>query len=481
MNPQTPPTAGSPPQPSQTLPPAGAAPSQGSSARLVRVALSLGIVALVIFIAQQTWALGQSLGGILSTLAASWFLALILRPFVTFLYEIPLVPSLIVRRVAQKYGDSIARRVRAARMPFGAAVGIAYLLVVLILVGGITIAIAAIIPQATALIAAIPDLAVSLPTSISAAWADIARQMGLDPSTINQFVSAQDISVRIAQIAQLALSQALNIATFTAGALGQTVLVIILSLYIVIEDKLIERQFFAILPSRVHEGMMTLIGAVQRSFSGYLRGQVVASLVRAVLAFVLFTVFNVPFGIVVGFVYGLLSFIPLIGSPIGILIAGVVILIFQPLVVLPVLIILTILDFVVAYIVLPLLLADTVGVPSLIGLISISLGVQFLGFWGLIFSIPLVGALYAIVFDFWLPRHRARDGLPHDVEEFRDLVYPRRAPRAETRAATGRKLKEAVRTAAAFTGSTVSTTVASAAKRFDRARTQLREQQKRKS
>ncbi len=478
MNPQTPPTAGSPPQSSPT---SQTSPTPGSSARLVRVALSLGIIALIIFIAQQMWALGQSLGGILSALAASWFLALILRPFVTFLHDMPLVPIFVVRRVGHKYGDSIARRVRAARMPFGAAVGIAYVLVLVLLIGGITIAIAAIIPQATALIAAIPDLAVSLPNTISASWADIAQRMGLDSSTINQFVSAQDISVRIAQIAQLALSQALNIATFTAGALGQTVLVIILSLYIVVEDKLIERQFFAILPRQVHEGMMALILAVQRSFSGYLRGQVVAALVRAVLAFVLFTVFNVPFGIVVGFVYGLLSFIPLIGSPIGILIAGVVILIFQPLVVLPVLIILTILDFVVAYIVLPLLLADTVGVPSLIGLISISLGVQFLGFWGLIFSIPLVGALYAIVFDFWLPRHRARDGLPHDVEEFRDLVYPRRAPRSSTRNATGQKLKEAVRAAATFTGSTVSTTVAGAAKRFDRARTQIRDQQKRKS
>ena len=299
MNPQTPPPAGSPPSPSSQTPPPLASASHGSSARLVRVALSLGIVALVIFIAQQVWALGQSLGSILSTLAASWFLALILRPFITLLHDMPLVPPLVVRQIAQRYGDSIARRVRAARMPFGAAVGVAYLLVLLLLIGGITIAIAAIIPQATALIIAIPNLAVSLPSSISASWADIARRMGLDPRTINQFVSAQDISVRIAQIAQVALSQALNIATFTASALGQTVLVIILSLYIVVEDKLIERQFFAILPSQMHEGMMTLIGAVQRSFSGYLRGQVAAALVRAIIAFVLFAVFNVPFGIVV--------------------------------------------------------------------------------------------------------------------------------------------------------------------------------------
>jgi predicted PurR-regulated permease PerM len=395
----------------------------------MRIGLTLGIVALVIFIAQQVWAFGQTLGGVLSTLAASWFLALIVRPFIGVLRNAQLVPMLIIKRVRANYGDSIARRVQAARMPFGVAVAIVYVIVLLLLVGGITIAIAAIIPQATALIQAVPDLAITVPTQVSDFWSDIAQRMGLDPSSINQFVSAQDISARIAQLVQLTLSQAVSIATFTASALGQTFLVIILSLYIVVEDKLIERQFFAIMPRRTHEAMNALIEAVERSFTGYLRGQIVAALIRAVITFVVFTLFGVNFGIVVGFAYGILSFIPLIGSPIGIMVATIVALIFQPAAVLPILIILTILDTIVAYGILPVLLSDAVGVPSLIGLISISLGVQLIGFWGLVFSIPLVGAAYAVVFDFYLPRRRKAEGLPEYDPAFTALVYPRRVVR----------------------------------------------------
>ncbi len=436
----------------------------------MRIALTLGIVALIIFIAQQVWAFGQTLGGVLSTLAASWFLALIVRPFIGLLRNAPLVPRLVIKRVRAKYGDSIARRVQTTRMPFGVAVAIVYVIVLLLLVGGITIAIAAIVPQATALIQAVPTLATQLPIQIAAFWSDIAQRMGLDPSSINQFVSAQDISARIAQLVQLTLSQAVSIATFTAGALGQTFLVIILSLYIVVEDKLIERQFFAIMPRRTHEAMTALIAAVERSFTGYLRGQVVAALIRALLTFTVFTVFGVNFGIVVGFVYGILSFIPLIGSPIGILIAVIVALIFQPAAVLPILIILTILDLIVAYGILPALLSDAVGVPSLIGLISISLGVQLLGFWGLIFSIPLVGAGYAVIFDFYLPRRRKAEGLPEYDPAFNALVYPRRAVRKPGELTPSQQLTQKAKQGMAHAARQFVILVSEAAKRIEKQR-----------
>jgi hypothetical protein len=72
-------------------------------------------------------------------------------------------------------------------------------------------------------------------------------------------------------------------------------------------------------------------------------------------------------------------------------------------------IILIVADQIVAYVVLPRILRTTVGVPGLVGLIAVTVGVQLFGFWGLIFGIPVVGALYALLFDFYLPRMRANE------------------------------------------------------------------------
>jgi predicted PurR-regulated permease PerM len=104
--------------------------------------------------------------------------------------------------------------------------------------------------------------------------------------------------------------------------------------------------------------------------------------------------------------YALLSFIPLLGSPVGILIAAIITLIVRPAATLPVTLILIVVDQVVAYGVLPRILKTTVGVPGLVGLVAVSIGVQLFSFWGLIFSIPIVGAIYALIFDFYLPRQR---------------------------------------------------------------------------
>jgi predicted PurR-regulated permease PerM len=143
-----------------------------------------------------------------------------------------------------------------------------------------------------------------------------------------------------------------------------------------------------------------------------LRGQVVGAFLRGLFTLIVFSVFNVSFGVVVAIVFALLSFIPLIGGPVGIVIAGIVTMIVQPNAVVPVVLLIFAFDQLVAYGVLPRLMKDMVGVPSLVALLAISVGVQLLGFWGLVFGVPIVGAIYAVVFEFYLPRRRAADGEP---------------------------------------------------------------------
>jgi predicted PurR-regulated permease PerM len=227
---------------------------------------------------------------------------------------------------------------------------------------------------------------------------------------LNQLISVQEFMLPATQAAGIAASQLLNFAALTASLVGQTFLVIVLSLYIVVEDQVVSRQLMQVLPKRTHETIRAMYSAIDRAFSGYLRGQVVGAFLRGLFTLIVFQFFNVSFGVVVAIVFALLSFLPLIGGPVGIVIAGIVTLIVQPDAVLPVVLLIFAFDQVVAYAVLPRLMQDMVGVPSLVALLAISLGVQLLGFWGLVFGVPIVGAIYAVVFDFYLPRRRAAEG-----------------------------------------------------------------------
>jgi predicted PurR-regulated permease PerM len=381
--------------------------------RLTRAALILAIVALAIFIAERLWQLGAALGDIVSIIAVSWLLALLVKPMITQLRG-GLVPSPVVRWASRRYGDGIARRLAAARLPFGVAVGLVYILLLVVLIGGLSFATASIVPQALDLVRQLPEISTDLPLRATVWYRETAPRVGLNPDAfdITQFVSPQDLSARAAELAGALAGSAVNFAATAAGALGQVFLVLVLSLYVVAEDRLIARQLFAVMPSAWHDTARAISSGIDRAFNGYLRAQAISALLHGLAALIVFALFGVNFGVIVALLFAALSVVPLIGIPIATLIAAIVTLISAPGTVIPVVVILLVFDQIVAYGVVPKLMTDSTGVPSLVAMIALIIGVQLLGFWGLVFSVPLVGAVYAIVFDVILPRRRKAQGLP---------------------------------------------------------------------
>jgi predicted PurR-regulated permease PerM len=380
-----------------------------NNSRLVRIALTLGIIALLIFIVDRLWTFGQFIGPVVSTLAAAWFLAFLVKPPIRRLRK-GIIPNFIIQDVRKRYGNGAAAKLRMIRLPLWLAVALVYLVVLFVITSLVTLATVTIIPQAAELIRRLPEFINAFPTQVAAFWASIAERFGMDAQALNQLISIEQLTLPATQAAGIAASQLLTFAALTASVVGQAFLVIVLSLYIVVEDQQVGRQLLLLLPGRWQDTARTMYRAVDRAFSGYLRGQVVGAFLRGLFVLVVFQLFNVNFGVVVAIAFALLSFVPLLGGPIGIVIAGVVTLIVQPNAALPVVLLIFAFDQFVAYGILPRLMKDMVGVPSLVALLAISVGVQLLGFWGLVFGVPIVGSIYAVVFDFYLPRRRAAEG-----------------------------------------------------------------------
>lgn len=381
------------------------------NSRLLRIALTLAIIALLIYIAERLWTFGQLIGTVVSTIAAAWFLAFLVKPMIRRLTD-GIVPMRVVAWARRRYGVAAAERLRLVRLPLGVAVTLVYVFVLLATIGLAAVATVTLIPQAADLIRRLPEFVNVVVREAQMLWNEVASRFGLEADIPGRWLATLDLPRQITQAAGAAASQVLNIAAVTASFITQFVLVIVLSLFIVVEDRLIKDQLFMVLPARMHEGAAALLSAVDRAFSGYLRAQVIGAGLRGAFTLIVFSVFQVSFGFVVALIFGLLSFIPLIGGPLGVLIVLVVTLVVRPEAALAVTLLVLAVDQIVAYAVLPRLVRHTVGVPSLVAIIAISLGVQMLGFWGLIFGVPIVGAVYAVVFEFWLPRRDGRAPVP---------------------------------------------------------------------
>jgi predicted PurR-regulated permease PerM len=397
-----------------------------SRQRLLRILLILGTIALTIVIIERLWAFGETLQGVLSTVAGAWLLAFAVRPYIDALHRASL-PPVVLRWVERQRGAAWARYVGRWRIPYGIAVTLVYIMVVVVVVGLVTISVAAIIPQATDLIIRLPEIAARVPYLIVDAWASIAQRFGFDANSITSVVSTQEITSRLTQLAGTLAQQALILIAGAATVIGQFTLMLILSLYIVTEGRLIERQAFALIPGAMHEFIHVLIDAVNRAFDGYLRGYIVSGFLRGIFTAAVLSIFGVNFAVVLALIYGLLSLIPLVGSPIALVIIAGVTAMGHPEAVLPVTLIVFVFDQIVAYVIVPRIMSDTVGVPGLIGLLSITVGVQLFGFWGLIFGVPAMGAIYTVLFEYYLPRRRRAEGLPEYDPALEDIMPFKRA------------------------------------------------------
>lgn len=374
-----------------------------TQSKSVRLLVILAIVALTFFIAERLWMLGSALGNTVSMIAVSWLLGLIVKPAVDVLHG-KLAPRFMVRWIGQRFGHATERRVADLRLPFGVAVAIVYVVLLVAIIGGLTYATASILPQAIDLVQRLPEIGAGLPRLLADVWRNFAPRIGLDPESVainavNQLVSPQDLSARAATAAGWLATQAVNLAAVTAGALGQVFIILVLSLYVVVEDKLIAAQFLALLPKHWHLLVRKMSVTIDRSFKSYLRAQVVSALLHGASAAIVFMLFGLNFGVVVALLFAVLSVVPLVGIPAAILIAGVVTLITAPQAVLPVVVILLVIDQIIGYGVVPKLMTGSTGLPSLIAMLSLFVGVQLLGFWGLVFSVPIVGSVYKILLD----------------------------------------------------------------------------------
>jgi predicted PurR-regulated permease PerM len=395
--------------------------------RLLRIVLILGSIALTIVIIERVWAFGETLQSVLSTVAGAWLLAFAVRPYIETLHR-AVIPAPVLRWVERQYGAKWARYVARWRLPYGIAVAFVYVMLLVVVVGLATISVAAIIPQTTDLISRLPDIAAGIPNLVVDAWVSVAQRFGFGSNSITSVVSTQEITSRFTQLAGTLAQQTLIFVTGTATVIGQFALMLILSLYIVTEGRLLERQAFTLMPSSMHAFTHTLIDAINRAFDGYLRGYIVSAFLRGIFTVAVLSVFGVSFAVVLALTYALFSLVPLIGSPIAlVLIAGVTAMV-RPDAVLPVTIIVFLFDQIVAYVIVPRIMSNTVGVPGLIGLLSITVGVQLFGFWGLIFGVPAMGAVYTMMFEYYLPRRRKSEGLP-EYDPALDDILPLKRPR----------------------------------------------------
>ena len=194
-------------------------------------------------------------------------------------------------------------------------------------------------------------------------------------------------------ISTAVLGPVLGILTGTLGTLINLLLVVVISIYLLVQGRQLIASMRKLFPGRVEVYDFTLL-AVGTTVGQYARGQLIMSLVMGTYTGLAMTLIGVPYAVVLGILTFFLEFLPLIGAPIGMGLAVVIALIFKgPLVALLALLAALGGHAIEAYILGPRVTGSATRIHPLVAMAALLIGAELGGILGALFGVPIAALL----------------------------------------------------------------------------------------
>jgi len=211
---------------------------------------------------------------------------------------------------------------------------------------------------------------------------------------VQLYASAQ---AQIGNIGQAIISQAQSIAGVTVAALGSLALILILSLYMLMDSQRILAKIGRTVPRRYQDELAIFERSVGRAFGGFLRAQIILAAVQAVLVALVGTIFGVPYLFLIGTFSALAMLIPFFGPPLALIPPIVAAWIYAPQWFLLITVVLVAVQTVVVNWLQPRLMRDALGMHPILVLVALLVGAQVAGVWGALFGIPVIAVINVFV------------------------------------------------------------------------------------
>jgi predicted PurR-regulated permease PerM len=271
-------------------------------------------------------------------------------------------------------------------------------LVVYLVVFGIIVLVslfvaAALVGSITALIASLPTLRDNLP-SILAPWQNRLDGTGL--FRVDLLAQAESALDNLSSYASQLVGPLQQLAVASAGAVGNLLLVIILSLYMVADRDRLLAFVFRLVPRGAQTEARLLEEAVSRSFGGFLRGQAITGIVFALIALVASLIFGLDYVAVTTATAGVLMAIPFFGPFVAWIPPVLVAILFKPDAVLGTFIVIGVGWMVLLNVLQPRIMGDALRIHPIVVLASVFIGLKVAGIGGAIFGIPIAAVLSAL-------------------------------------------------------------------------------------
>jgi predicted PurR-regulated permease PerM len=298
----------------------------------------------------------------------------------------------------------LVKRVRKV-IPFMSRTG-AVITVYVLLFGGLILATvvgaAALVNSIADFVDDVPRLRTELP-QILAVWQQRIDALGF--VQVDLVAQATVFLNNLSTYAAELVDPLQQVAVASLGAIGNMLLVIVLSLYVVADRERLAAFMYWLVPPAWKAEAELLQEAVSRSFGGFIRGQILTGTAYGAVAFAASLVFGLEFLPASTVAAGVLMMIPFFGPFVAWLPPVLVAFLFRPDATLGTLAVMAVGWVLVMNFLTPRLMADALRIHPIVVLGSVFVGLKVGGIAGAVFGIPIAAVLSALFLHF-LSRRR---------------------------------------------------------------------------
>ncbi len=186
------------------------------------------------------------------------------------------------------------------------------------------------------------------------------------------------------------------------GGIFSAGVIIVISFYLVVQDKGIKRFLASVTPAEHRPYVANLAERIQSKLGAWLRGQLFLMLIIAVLIFLGLSFLKVEFALTLALLAGLFEIVPYVGPILAGLTAITLAFLQSPVLALLVLILFLVAHQIESYLLIPQIMKRVVGLNPLVVIISMIIGAKLMGVLGIIVAVPVVATLSVFLGDIFL-------------------------------------------------------------------------------
>lgn len=286
---------------------------------------------------------------------------------------------------------------------FGGKRGFAVVLSYILLFSVVGLLLSLVVPQLVQSITSFVNSLSSYEEDIQNTLTWVQQTFGIDTATLETYVGelTKELQNWFKSVSGQAAQAAAGAAAGVAGAAMDGFVTLAVSIYLLGGKDLLLRGartcLRAALPPRQVGSLFSVCTMANRTFSGYIGGQLVDALLVGVETFVLMSLFRLDYAPLIAVLVGVTNIIPVLGPFIGAVPGAVILLLESPLQAVEFVLIILVVQQIDGNFIAPHIIGGATGLPGLGVLLAIIVGGSLFGIPGMVIGVPTLAVIVALL------------------------------------------------------------------------------------